>query len=211
MTDKAREVDFIIFDLETLDKVPSAIVLSLGVTSGNWDDISFDGLLEHGEEHFFKAKEQQVKYERTLSTDTVQWWAKQQEDAKRIFKAKNKKSISELPTLLWEYVKKNNLKKGGQVLTRGNHFDVPIINDIFQQFNMPECFPWWMIRDVRSIIDTIYGTCNGYPPNKSLFLSEMREDHELVKHNALHDTIIDVIMLKKAYDHQRQKLCKCPS
>ena len=83
---------------------------------------------------------------------------------------------------------------------RGPHFDIPMIDDVCRDMEIDSPFPWYAIRDVRSIIDTIYGTTNGYPPNKKEFLNRMSSEHSLVKHNALHDCIIDALMIQEAYE-----------
>tara|TARA_Y100001973_G_C5139990_1_gene302428 strand:- start:508 stop:1116 length:609 start_codon:yes stop_codon:yes gene_type:complete len=196
----SREVDFIIVDLETMDVYPSAVILSLGICSGNWGDETFDSLLFEGKEYIFKAKQQVTNHRRTVNQGTVDWWNKQGEEAQHIFKSSDKYDIEDLPTLLWDYVQDNNLKRGGMVLARGPHFDIPMIDDVCRDMEIDSPFPWYAIRDVRSIIDTIYGTTNGYPPNKKEFLNRMSSEHSLVKHNALHDCIIDALMIQEAYE-----------
>lgn len=197
--------DFIIFDFETLGvtgwKNP---VLSIGVLAGEWEQVddnqkSIDLLTSQGLEVFFNVKEQAQTFGREIDPSTLEWWESQGEEAQRIFKAKDKRSIRDLPGTLSSYCRDAGVNKNTIVLIRAPHFDYPFLKAIYEDLDLKENdmpFSHWKVRDVRTIVDMHSGSDGkGYFPNFSAY---MKEKYGLIKHNALHDIIIDIVQLKYA-------------
>lgn len=194
--------DYIIFDFETMGQRPNAVILSCGITCGMIDpvDCTFENLISRGKEWIFYAQEQvKEPLNRKVDQSTVDWWNKQGDDARRIFQASDKMHIHDFPRALWDYCHEHPLKKGGMILVRGPSFDMPMLDNLLDSLEIESPFPWYAVRDVRTIIDVAFLTTNGYPPGKKKFLNEMHEKYDLVKHNALHDVILDSMMVVSAY------------
>lgn len=197
--------DFIILDFETLGvtgwKNP---VLSLGVYAGEWSEVedtkeSVVSMIGNGLEIFFNVKEQVSEFNREVSEETMDWWERQGEESKRIFKAPNKKSVRDLPRILSEYCRERGVDKETLVLIRAPHFDYVFLKSIYEDLGLKENdipFSHWKVRDVRTIVDMHpQSDGKGYFQNFSPY---MKENYGLVKHNALHDIIIDIVLLKYA-------------
>lgn len=195
----------IVFDFETLGVVPwESMVLSLGVVACDWDDVQdtrehVEALKERGLHIFFGLKEQK-KLGRTVDPDTMDWWEQQGEDAQFIFSEKPRRCILDLPNILGEYCKREGVDKNTMVLIRAPHFDFPFMCSLYEasglkQRDLP--FSHWKVRDSRTIIDMCDGSQNGKFPG---FSEEMKKKHGLIKHNALHDVIIDLLECKKALE-----------
>ena len=197
---ESNEVDAVLVDLETMDVEPTAIVLSVGITGLRFgEDTSPEQLAENGCEWLFKIK-QQDRMGRTVSEDTKRWWAEQGDEAKHLFgvSSKKKESIEDLPYLLNEWAREFPLHQYGSVYCRGPNFDFPILENICTSRGVSLPWPFWKIRDIRTFIDSYTGRCTG----KIYQFNELMGAHyALVKHNALHDCIIDAVAMDALHTH----------
>lgn len=113
------------------------------------------------------------------SKDTLNWWSKQPENAKReIFSEQNRVSIRTALRELSDFCKGCT-----QFWSQGVCFDFPILENAFLKCKMS--FPWkfWQIRDTR----TIFSFCEVERKKQNL-------------HHALHDCHDQINTLKKAYN-----------
>lgn len=203
--------DFLIFDYETLSNRPlNAAVISLGAIIGNWEDViiedeegSNENLLMtianlHANAFYqtVKTKRQVEKYGLEVNQETVRWWSQQGDFAKAMLESKNKVEIEENCQAFVDWCISNGLTQKTVVYIRAPHFDFTIMDNIFQKIGLPIPFNTFKIRDVRSIIDAVYGTDNGYVPG----FKDMLAGLGLHEHYAVHDTIKDLIQLKLCRD-----------
>ena len=127
-----------------------------------------------------------------MEPDTVKWWKNQCENVKR-------KSVYPTPidarfedgyNELKQWVRKYNDTKSW-VWARGN-LDQILFHDIENQVGEESIFPHYRWRDVRTAVDFLYGTDNGYV---KVDYPGFNKDLHITKHNPVDDCILDVMML----------------
>jgi hypothetical protein len=76
-------------DTETLSKSPNGVVLSLSIVPFDFEEegVTFKKLVKRGINLKMSVKEQVKTYKRKLCPETMDWWAKQDADARQILKA----------------------------------------------------------------------------------------------------------------------------
>lgn len=197
MTVKAYEAsdDACVFDFETLSQeATKGVVVSLALLNFSEyrftsNPYTYEGLLEKTRMIKFDVKDQIENYGRKINKDTLNWWKGQSEEAKKQLQpSKDDVSISKLYDWFVVNTMKQNLKK---VYTRGNTFDPIFMTYLMIDTNKPEPYPWWTIRDTRSMIDGMaYGSdlSNKFIPDglKSKFIA----------HDPRHDIVMDVMRLQ---------------
>lgn len=158
----------IMCDLETLDTVPTAQVLSIGA-------VRFDPNTGEIGEKFHKIIDLQSQHDngRTTSESTKRWWAQQSEEARSIFTAPKEKTVIALADF-YDFV-----AKGGCDGFWGNGatFDNVIMDSLYGTFGLKPPWPFWAHRCYRTI--KVLHT-NAFPTS---YLPPFRG----TKHNALAD------------------------
>jgi len=185
-------MDSFIFDFETLGTDVQTLPI-LSVACYAFDTKRFKTNPYKLEEIIIESKfrkfsvEDQVKnYNRIINKDTLDWWVSQgQEVVDANLKASdNDKPLSELHSMfLAEY------PSNAYVYTRGNTFDPMIITALCKQLNLVEPYPWWKVRDMRSLID---GLTWGHDVNTTFIPDGIVED-ELQLHDPRTDIALDVM------------------
>ncbi|MDD5150844.1 MAG: 3'-5' exoribonuclease [Flavobacterium sp.] len=183
-------------DIETLGVTPDSVVLSLALIPFTFEEkCTYDDLISRGFYIKFNPIEQ-IKVGRITDYDTIQWWNRQNDEAKLIIKPSvNDVSVTEGLILLNDFIKSSKYDyKESYSWSRGQDFDFPIIMHLYRQFKIKYPLNSWKHRDIRTYIDILSGSKNGY--------FEMNDiDHsKIIKHNALSDTAMDIIRMKKLYD-----------
>lgn len=160
-------------DLETLDTAPSALVLSIGIAAFDADTFEIAGTYYAVLEH-----DQQGDARRTKSVDTLNWWAKQNDAARKVFVEPRTDVIAVLDQV-------ERFVDGSEgVWGNGASFDNVILADLFRSFNEKAPWPFWLDRCHR----TIRSAANGF--DEPAFVG--------TPHNALHDAVHQVCVLKAA-------------
>ena len=188
--------DCVIFDFETLSSdVNRGVVLSIGLltyTSSRFsnDPYTYEELLENTKYMKFDVTEQVKKYDRKIQKSTLDWWNTQGIEAKKVLDPDPSidQSIDKLYNFFVINVNMNNLKT---VFTRGNTFDIPILEGILKETGNDIPYPFWMVRDTRSYLDgLLYGanTRNSYIPEGC--------KEKFVAHDARHDVVMDVMRMQ---------------
>lgn len=203
---------YLMFDLETLNDRPSAVVLDIAAAVFDIDEIDvFDDLVNDPERIFYVklSVEDQVKnHKRTMGQGTMNWWAGQSEEAKRILRPTSKDVSLEEAMCLWsKFLAKHRFDKNSIGYCRGQSFDFPIavsmMDDVFPGDPANNNFPvsFWNQRDVRTAIahDLINPKNTKCPLPKGLFTG-------FVAHNSVHDVCRDVISLQHAWAYKTGKL-----
>ena len=185
-------MDSFIFDFETLGTDVQTLPI-LSVACYAFDTKRFKTNPYKLEEIIIESKfrkfsvEDQVKnYNRIINKDTLDWWVSQgQEVVDANLKASDDdKPLSELHSMfLAEY------PSNAYVYTRGNTFDPMIITALCKQLNLVEPYPWWKVRDMRSLID---GLTWGHDVNTTFIPDGIVED-ELQLHDPRTDIALDVM------------------
>lgn len=183
-----------IYDYETLGKDPSTLpVLSLAVVEFDTDRFttnpySFSELVESCVEFKFDVEDQVKNYGKKIDKDTLAWWG---ERPKELRDAQLTPTADDLPITALYDIFKEGCEGVKAIYTRGNTFDPIITEQVMKDIGKPEPYPWWAIRDTRSMIEGMsYGSGLS---NK--FIPEGLED-KFIAHDPRHDVAMDVMRLQ---------------
>ena len=189
----------LIIDMETLGTKPNSVVLSMACVPFNFNsNVDFESLVKSSFYVKFDTIEQIQHHKRKVDENTVNWWKKQQsEEAKSVIRpSKNDVSLETGLRAFSKFVGSTGYDfKNSFVWSRGIAFDGPLLESIYDNvdtINIP--VNTWLYRDIRTYVDTLEGSIDGYGRFQDLGLTGV------VKHNALHDVCCDVIRMKKIYD-----------
>lgn len=183
-----------IFDYETLSSCAlDAPVLSLATLV--YDDERFAEnpytyleLVENCQFHKYDINHQVKNLGRVIQTDTLMWWEKQGEDARKVLKPQPDDIIVTSEVMKQHFA---DAKDCDVIFTRGNTFDPIIVQTLCKFFGQPEPYDWWKIRDTRSYLDGMLagsGISNKFVPDelKDLF----------VAHDPRHDIAMDIYRIQ---------------
>lgn len=187
-----------IFDVETLGKQSNSVILSFACVYFDPDaDINHSEMRKDAFFAKLSVAEQMKVYCRTSQKSTIEWWSKQCENVRlKSFKpsAADEEFIPAYERFRAWAKSKNDSKCW--VWARGN-LDQLVMDDVEEQLKLEPVFRYERWRDVRTAIDFLYGTTNGYtkidtPPWVEPFNPELH----ITKHNPVDDCIFDAMMLK---------------
>jgi hypothetical protein len=188
-----------IFDVETLGKESNSVILSMAAiyfdpeTKPSYEDLYNSAFFVK-----FDAEDQVRRLSRKIGRTTLQWWAKQCD----IVKAKSLNPNKALDVKFedgyeamrtWAESKKDDQC---YVWARGN-LDQLVLDSFEEQLEIKPIWPFNRWRDVRTAIDILYNTTNGYcPVNYKGFSAESK----VIKHNPVDDCAYDAMMLMYGAD-----------
>jgi hypothetical protein len=187
----------VIYDFETLGQDQrKSVVLSMAALAFNEERFisdnpyTYEELLYSAKFIKFNAQNQVSKYNRTIDKDTLEWWSKQPQEARKsLTPSKDDVLLVELYPFIMDLIDDpGNVKK---VYTRGNTFDPMFLQYLLEDIGKKDPFPWWSVRDTRSMLEGMaYGSdiTNKFIPEelKSVF----------VHHDPIHDISMDVMRLQ---------------
>lgn len=149
-------MNHLMLDIETLDITPSAVILVVAGVFFN----SKTG--ELGAEFEAAVNSQQEQPGRTISLDTVAWWAKQSDEArKQAFGGSE--SLKRVLTNLSRFIHMHSTDTV-KVWGNGKEFDCSILEHAYQQLAMPCPWKFWDTQDARTIITL--AELHGFNPKK---------------------------------------------
>ena len=156
----------IMIDLETLDVLPTASILTIGAVK--FDPFGDDVNEPDCDKFYVKVDLDSCdRYGCTVSQATVEWWAKQSKEAQdEAFNPEGRipieSAMDQLYKLCWG---------AKRVWSHGAGFDVIILEHYFRKVG--KAIPWsfWEVRDTRTLFDL------GINPNRP----------PVLKHHALED------------------------
>ena len=156
----------VMIDLETLDVLPSASILTIGAVK--FDPFG-DDINEPSCEKFYVKVDLDScdKLGLTVSQDTLGWWAQQSQEAQdEAFSTDGRIDISDAINQLYKFC-----WGAKRVWSHGAGFDVIILEHVFRK--VEKAVPWrfWEVRDTRTLFDL------GIDPNRP----------PVLKHHALED------------------------
>lgn len=183
-----------LFDVETLSKSSESVILSMACTHFIPEDKpSPEKLREDTFFAKFNVEDQIKRLHRKTGKSTMEWWAKQCENVKvRSFKPDPMvdEKFEDGYERMRQWVDSKNDPKCW-VWARGN-LDQLVMDSIEEQCEITPIFYYARWRDVRTAVDFLYGTSNGYS----------KVDYEgfdpyihITKHDPIDDCILDTMML----------------
>lgn len=186
----------VIYDFETLsqDQI-NGVVLSFAMINYSEERFikqpyTYQELVNSAKFIKFNVEEQVKVYKRKIDNATLEWWKEQPKEAQQsqLKPSSEDKSITELYAFFIDNVDSSDIKK---VYTRGNTFDPIFFEYIMKQVGKEDPYPWWTVRDTRSLID---GMTWGLDINNK-FIPEGLEEN-FVKHDPRHDVAMDVMRMQ---------------
>ena len=180
------------FDVETLDTESTTVILSAALCYFDpTKQPSFEDLVENSVFVKFNVAEQR-EMGRTMSRDTMSWWKNQTQHSKEksLIPSEDDVSVKLGIEILHRYVEKHDPEQQCQFWARGS-LDQMCIDSLSRQEGMDVIAPYWAWRDVRTAIDCLCGSNNGYTDVD--FPGFLRDN--VLKHDPVHDCALDVMML----------------
>jgi hypothetical protein len=138
------------------------------------------------------AKDQIKNYKRTIDQDTLDWWSKQHEYIQGISLRPKPDDVPAKSAyqLLYDYVCRFNDHETQTFWQRGS-LDQVVLDSFCKSLYLQPIVKYNQWRDIRTAIDVMYGTSNGY----------VEVDHpefdsnKVLKHTPYHDVCLDVMQL----------------
>ena len=182
-----------IFDVETLGKESNSVMLSMAAIY--FDPTKTPSHTELRESAFFAkfdVEDQIKRLGRTTCRSTMEWWSKQCDHVRKksfIPSASDVKFEDGYEAMrLWARSKNDDKC---WVWARGN-LDQLVMDDIEEQLELKPIWPYARWRDVRTAIDFLYNTTDGYiDVDYPGFDSKLH----ITKHNPIDDCVLDAMML----------------
>ena len=187
-----------IFDVETLGKESNSVMLSMAAIY--FDTTKTPSHTELRESAFFvkfDVEDQIKRLNRKVGKTTMQWWSKQCDNV-RTASFKPNKTIDVRFEDGYEDMRawaKSKNDDNCWVWARGN-LDQLVLDSFEEQLEIQPIWPFQRWRDVRTAIDFLYGTTQGYckvvtPP----WVEAFDKDLHITKHNPIDDCVLDAMML----------------
>lgn len=166
-------------DIETLDTCPEAVILSVGACKFN----PYSDSEPHAQQHWRISIEEQLSQGRTVSDDTIAWWARQDPNVRdAAFTEDDRITISDFMTEINRW-----LVGVDKIWCQGPQFDMVILENLFTQFSVHKNWAYWQVCDSRTIFNLMPAD-----PRKSI-----RKD----AHDALADAYWQSIAVQRTFRH----------
>ena len=182
-----------IFDVETLGKRSNSVILSMACIYFDPDTKPSHHELREGAFFAkFDVRDQHKRLGREMGQSTMDWWAKQCDNVKKASFIPHEIDcrFEDGYEAMRQWVKEKNDDKCW-VWARGN-LDQLVMDDIEEQIGLTPIFPYSRWRDVRTAIDFLYNTTNGYC---DVDYPGFDSRNDISKHNPIDDCILDAMML----------------
>jgi len=181
-----------IFDVETLGVESNAVILSAALIHFDpQEQPTYQDLLDSACFVKFNAKEQ-AEMGRTISKSTLDWWKEQHEYTRKVsFDPSREDMTAEnaIKTLQNYMAKFQNADK--QTMWARGSLDQLVIDSLCVKLGLQEITGYNMWRDVRTAVDILYGSTNGYVEVEHPLFKR----HEVIKHHPVHDCALDAMQL----------------
>lgn len=184
----------LIYDFETLGPADTGAVVSMAILKFDEsryteEPYTYDELLYQTDFIKFNVEEQVKQHGRIIDKSTLAWWQKKSPEAREQLKpSAQDRSIQDLWTFFIEYLDEEKLAK---VYTRGNGFDPIVLETVLNHFGKAMPYPWWIIRDTRSMLD---GMLWGTDIDNKFIPAGLEE--KFVHHDPRHDIVMDVMRMQ---------------
>lgn len=178
------------FDVETLGVDSNSVVLSAGLIHFEGGE-SYQDLLDKACFVKFKAKEQ-IDMKRQVDLGTLEWWKNQHEYVRgcAMDPSSEDVTISEAFTIMHNYMNKFPDAQKQTMWARGS-LDQMVIDNLARKVDSQPLTGYNMWRDVRTAIDIMYGTSNGYVEVEHPNFQRAA----VIKHHPVHDCALDIMQL----------------
>lgn len=181
------------FDVETLGVESNSVILSMACI--HFLPENNPTYKELKDSAFFvklNVRDQVENYSRKINKDTIAWWEKQCLNTKNwsYIPDKNDKPLADGIDALHEWAKSKN-DNDSWVWARGSLDDI-ILQSAERQIKVDHVFSYSRWRDVRTAIDIMKLTKNGYCEVEH---PDFLYERDVTKHNPIDDCALDIMML----------------
>lgn len=182
-----------IFDVETLGKRSNSVILSMAAIYFDPDKKPSPQQLR--DEAFFAkfdVRDQHKRLGREMGKSTMEWWNKQCDNVKKASFIPHESDciFEDGYESMRKWADSKNDKKC-YVWARGN-LDQLVLDDIEEQCGLTPIWPFNRWRDVRTCIDFLYNTTDGYVDvDYPGFDSRI----DITKHNPIDDCVFDAMQM----------------
>ena len=181
------------FDIETLGVESTSVVLSAALVHFDPEKRpTYQDILDNTCFVKFNAKDQIQRLKRTVDSGTLEWWQNQHEYIRNLSMAPSSTDViaEDGFTILHNYMNQYKDANKQTMWARGS-LDQMAIDSLAKKVDCIPITGYNMWRDVRTAIDIMYGTTNGYVDvDHPLF-----KRHEVIKHHPVHDCALDAMQL----------------
>ena len=138
----------VMIDLETLDVLPSATILTIGAVK--FDPFGDDVREKNCEKFYVKVDIDSCdRLGLTTSADTINWWSQQTEAAQNeAFSTEDRVPIHDAVNQLYKFC-----WGAKRVWSHGAGFDIIILEHVFAKLNKKVPWSFWEVRDTRTLFD----------------------------------------------------------
>lgn len=182
-----------IFDIETLGVESTSVVLSAALIHFDPEKRpTYQDLLDNALFVKLKSKDQIERLKRSVDKNTLEWWQNQHEYVRGVSMDPKGSDIAaeDAITQLHNYMNKYPNSQKQTMWARGS-LDQMAIDSLCVKAGMQTLTNYAVWRDVRTAVDMLYGTTNGYVEvDHPLF-----ERASVIKHHPVHDCALDAMML----------------
>lgn len=181
------------FDIETLGTESTSVILSYAIVHFDASEKpSYQDLLDRTLFVKLDAKDQIKNYKRTIDKGTLEWWADQHEYIRNVSLTPCESDVKSLQAYdkLLGYVNLFSKHQSETFWQRGS-LDQVVLDSFCRSIEKDTITRYSNWRDLRTAIDIIYGSSNGYAE-----IDHPEFDPNLVlKHHPAHDICLDVMQL----------------
>lgn len=169
-------------DIETFATTPNSAIATIGAIKFNRND-SIIGAHKIDTFYVKIKRDSCTRLGMYVDPETVKWWLKQSEDAKReIFGDEDRTDIKEALLMLSEFVKGHN-----NIWANSPNFDCVILENAFRKCGMSEPWKFWNLRDCRTVYDLAQTNLKTFSKSGTA-------------HNALNDCYFQILCLQKSFE-----------
>lgn len=141
----------VMLDIETLATSPNSVILTFGA-------IRFNPFVPDEEitqaVYFRLSVDEQTALGREVNDGTVAWWATQPDAVREeAFSDEDRISLEQFTTELNKFV-----ANAERVWAQGPVFDIVILENLYRQLNKPAPWPYYAIRDSRTLLNALGDT-----------------------------------------------------
>lgn len=181
-----------IFDVETLGIESTSVILSMACIYFNPEDKpTYQQLVDSAFFVKLNAADQVDRLKRSVSKSTLEWWETQHASVKKLSLIPNKLldvspefAHAQLRTWATQFPDYAT----STVWARGN-LDQMVLGSLEEKMKVDPVFHFARWRDVRTAVDLLSGSNNGYCKIPDFDFSQV------IKHNPIHDCASDAMML----------------
>lgn len=181
-----------LFDVETLGVDSNAVILSAALIHFDLNEKpDYQKLLDDACFVKFSAKEQ-IQMGRKVDLGTLEWWKNQHEYIRGVSLEPSREDVTAVEgcTILHNYMNKFPGSRKETMWARGS-LDQIVIDHLTGKLDLQTITDYNKWRDVRTAVDILYGTSNGYCE----VVHPTFNRAAVIKHHPVHDCAYDAMML----------------